>query len=192
MTSLDWTEEMKLELLRLKADLGTQKPKILSRGIGIGALVPLNLENPIYEEMTQSNLPRSDQMQKSPSWDKRSTMPLHPSRRHENEEKAERKIKKQPKRRKSTFTFIKAHFADLLFIVMSLFFSLLSFGLISDFNTIASGAWQSWLPSRLLVSANPLSIVAILYGLYGLYFIFFKIILGKTLGDTLTTSPKRP
>lgn len=57
MSGLEWNDELKLELLRLKSEITPQSLKILSPGIGLGDLSKKKpAKNPVFAEITSQQL----------------------------------------------------------------------------------------------------------------------------------------
>ena len=182
LNGLDWNEEMKLELLRLKAELSPQKFRVIGKGIGIGEVKIQKNENPIFAEITNSRMQQQSQ-QGVKSRTQTYTTPLSPFKSKSDEKPTKKRGKKI--QNPQHFIFLKSHIVDILFILSTILVGILSLGLILDFNNFSSGNWYHWLPSRLVEQLGYFSVGAIIYGLFGVYFIFFRFALGKTLGELL-------
>ncbi|SME94485.1 hypothetical protein [Pseudobacteriovorax antillogorgiicola] len=190
MSGLEWNDELKLELLRLKAEINPQSLKVLSKGIGIGNIKSVKANNPIFEEETKRHM-RVAKATVSNSQRPSYTMPLKPSEQAPIPTPRYIEQAANIQKGRGFRLFFQSHLLDILFILFSITVGVLFLGIIFDRQHLSAGHWDQWFPLRLVEGVSLVSAAAIVYGLFGIYFLFFRLAMGMTLGESMFFPPKK-
>ena len=214
MSNLEWDEGMQREWLRLKAEIANKNFRPLSIGIGLGHLRPLSqvetepsIPGIDQQALASAHTPQSSQdltawqeggalfkKSKSTAAAKPAAMLGYSPEKSmvAESEQLSHQFQKRPTSRSKYehlfYKYVKSHLIDMLFVILTLFMAASGFALVVEGKPLAWNlqALRDWLPMQWLVELEPIYLLLGIYGVYLMYWLFFKLVLGSTLGQSLT------
>lgn len=168
--------------------------KALSSGIGIGKTKELAAPAqalPRKAEMPRSELPRPQVVQGGSSGEARKGKALKPSKGAKASRAAQAPAAGHAGMRLSLERRLFAWGLDFFFVALSLAVLLAIFTVLAAVRSGASGDPFALAPVQWLFGLKPLEVLAAVYGLFFAYVLLFKVVAGRTLGESLLVRRSR-
>jgi hypothetical protein len=192
MSSADWDEQMREDLVRLKNELNSQSIKVLGPGFGFGRFKPNQEPAPGSESTSfQAEAIRDTARPRrqtsagfsSATMDRPKTSPT--PRPEQAFDRTHLEKKTNYKRKPIFYKFLKIHFVDIMFVSVTLFMVLCGIGIVLERQAL-TWDWSDFdrlLPFRLIQQTPWYGVVGGIYLVFVVYWLFFKVIVGQTLGE---------
>lgn len=174
MSNLEWNDELRMELLRLKAEISPENLRVLSKGLGLGVTGKRVVTVVESNDDVSFSKPPVGEAQPQQNFDQ----VIHPRSQPEVPELQPfwGRIKR----------VLLVHLVDLTFIVLCLMLGALSLAFVFQWGGLGTNYWQQL--QDFLKNQGYVFLASAIYGLFVVYFIFFRTFLGKTLGEELISS----
>lgn len=176
MVGFEWTDDMKMELMRLKSELSHKSIAVIEKGIGVGSFKKVRSEAPVTSKTLEQTIPMRT---KTPTNQYKLPLRRQNLAFHKKEERLSSFQKLPKKWRYMTF------FCDMIFVLLTFVLAKSILTLVLGEVEIFGDKSNFYLPLLSKQSWNFIYSFLLILFLFALYRFVFKFVMGHTLGENI-------